>query len=402
MSTPTLQDLDTAATRLPYAGGPRPSQYLVHAQHALTGTWLYRDVPYNAGTVAWGLGDDSLQLTVQPELTYLRDPSGQRPLFDEWATFIYLEKDDELRWGGILNRTDDAGPQRVLNAIGFAAYPNGMTYDGPDYSKIQVDPLDVVRYMWGYIQGHPRGDLGFVVDATTSSVRLGTPAVPADPKVADSVATDAEPYLLAWYNGTDMGAEMQSLGDQVPFDMRDQHAWVDDSKQAVSHRLRLGVPRLGVRQNTLAFVEGENVVEALAPSRDATTYGNEVTGVGAGDGSTTVRATVSVDDGRLWRPVTYTDKSLTTAAAVQARASKQLVAVAGLDEVQTVVAVDHPNAPFGAFSAGDDVPVTQLYGWGAPRTVLSRITSMSLDLQTEKMTLTCARSDSFTYAPTTT
>ena len=78
------------------------------------------------------------------------------------------------------------------------------------------------------------------------------------------------------------------------------------------------------------------------------------------------------------------------------KAQRQLQARSNLDTVTQITVGNHPNAPFGSFMPGDDILVMLASGWRVDQ-IWSRITAMSQDPTTDQMTLTLARSDSFTY-----
>src|SRR5690625_479457 len=91
------------------------------------------------------------------------------------VTGLYCLSDHGTVLGdGIL--TEDSGREGeryVLDAVGHAAYPAGMPYDGND-QWIQVDPADLIRHAWDHVQSQPRHNLGVTLDDTTTPVRVGT------------------------------------------------------------------------------------------------------------------------------------------------------------------------------------------------------------------------------------
>lgn len=210
----------------------------------------------------------------------------------------------------------------------------------------------------------------------------------------------APPFVLDWWNSTDIGQEIQQIQAEAVFDMIEQHQWADPGKTGVRHFLHFGVPRVGARKQ-LRFAEGENIIQPAQVTRDGTNYFNNIVGIGAGQGSETIRQTASVVDGRLRRTQVYQDQTVKSDSRMAAKARKQLTATTGLDTVTQIVITNHPNAPFGTFRPGDDIPVT-LGGTGWRRGVIwSRIISMTQDPTTNLMTINLLRSDSFSYmAPT--
>ena len=249
---------------------------------------------------------------------------------------------------------------------------------------------------------------------TIGTVATGTNSIPTGNVTISPVAIKAyakgvqvyqvrtiTPFELHWYNSTDIGSEMGSIRDEAIFDWREVHTWSGSSRQAVKHQLIFGVPRLGTRLTGLRFCEGENIVSGTTVTRDGTKYANNVIGLGAGSGASQIRVTASnLNTGRLRRSYVYTDQTANTNTRMSAKALKILTAMQNIDTVTQIVVKNHPNAPFGSFAPGDDIPVQLTQGW-RNTLIWSRITQMTQDPTTDLMTLTLARSDSFTYIPDT-
>jgi hypothetical protein len=77
-------------------------------------------------------------------------------------------------------------------------------------------------------------------------------------------------------------------------------------------------------------------------------------------------------------------------------ARKVLTSKEALDTPTQVVVKNHQHAPFGSFGCGDDILVTLATGWRKAQ-IWCRILQIQQDPTTNLMTLTLARSDSFTY-----
>jgi hypothetical protein len=433
----------------------------MHLQNLVTGQWMHRDVRgITSPSITWVLnGPDTFSCTLSPPRPDLLDLTGN-PAAQEWQTACYLEQNGKIKFGGILTSSQFAGPNWIMGFTGFLGYPAGMIYEGPDYTQSGVDSLDVVRYLWAWLQAQPGSNLGAVLDRTKSGVQLGvqpssgsagTTTLTAgvnsgarqlpvkDPtgfavggiivitgsnnqhtvtKISKSVLSISPPlingrakgtvvynlgkparYTLRWWNSTDIGQEIGSIATETPFDQWEEHSWADPLKQGVVHRVRFGVPRAGVRQAGLRFAEGENITEPVQGTRDGSQYASDVIGLGAGQGSAQIRAQAAQLDGRLRRQYVHTDQTVFTASRMAARAQRVLASRRQIDTPATVVLRDHPNAPFGSFAVGDDIYVQQASGWRQTGTWV-RITQMQQDPTTQAMTLTCARSDSFTYQGT--
>lgn len=445
----------------------------VHAQNLLTREWIHRDVQgITQPLITWNLnGADTFTATISPPRDDLLHPDTKEPLLVSWQTALYLEENDEIRFGGIITDQTFAGPQWGITATGFAGYPNGIPYEGPVLVRNGIDGLDVVRFLWLNLQAQPGGNLGMEIGTALSGVSLGvqvppptatttldgdavknsiairvrglsrfsagmlvligdeatkvrnTGDVPAHVKYHGAgpepgtkgtyltlsrpldhwhgdgfrVHTDmpATPFELNWWSGTDIGQEIAAIQQEAVFDYRERHHWSGPEKADVRHKLEFGVPRIGARHPDLRFHEGENIVVAGQVHQDGALFANEVVGIGAGQGTSTLRVTAAQTGDRLRRVLIYTDQTIRRPERLAVRARRQLQARLNPDTVASITVMNHPNAPFGSFAPGDDIPVRLASGW---RSVLvwSRILSMAQDPTTDLMTLTLARSDSFT------
>jgi hypothetical protein len=266
-----------------------------------------------------------------------------------------------------------------------AAFASGMNI------MVGSDMYTVNQILTGATSGLPSGQVTLTSN-TRKAYAKGT---------AVSQIQTVTPWTLAWYNSTDCGSEIGSIQQEAIFDWKERHYWPDTTKGTVRHQLLFGVPRLGGRLTGLRFCEGENIVQAATTTRDGSKYANDVIGLGAGSGSAQVRAqAANANTGRLRRSYVYTDQTANTVARVSVKAAKILAAMQNIDTVTQIVIKNHPNAPWGSFGPGDDIPVMLAQGW-RNTTIWSRITQMTQDPTTDLMTLTLARSDSFTYMPET-
>jgi hypothetical protein len=375
-----------------------PSSWVYYAQRAVSGAWLDRaGLPLENVAMTWDLTADTFTADIAPAIALAPAADG-RPLLDEWSTLIYAVADGQIRWGGIHTHSDLAGPTWSVTATGFRGYPPGQPYTGPDTQRTGMDPLDGIRLLWAHLQSFPSGNLHLTVDAAThSSARLGTPAVAAHGSVA---AVAAQPWEMAPWNLTDVGQEITRLAGTIPADMTESHAWAPGSTEQVNHTLSFAVPRAGTRRADLRFVEDENMAAVVPLTRDGSAYANGIAGAGAGSGSTTIAGQVAVDDGRLRRFGVYQDQGVTTIGALKPLLSRELAARQNMGGAASVTIANHPNAPLGSVSVGDDILLQFTSGWLGGQQIWHRVTAITLNPATGIQTLTTARSDSFSYAPT--
>lgn len=137
------------------------------AQRATTGQVLDLEVPFlTRSDLTWSLSAaGSLKGTVTPDTGTLTAQDG-RPLFEEWNTLIYAEADGQIRWGGIVVRSEASGDGWTVECSSFATYPNGIPYLGTYYG-VEEDPADIVREIWEHIQSFSNGDLNVSVTGST-------------------------------------------------------------------------------------------------------------------------------------------------------------------------------------------------------------------------------------------
>lgn len=466
------------------------SAYRFLAYRATTKEPLHLDLPIDLDELGWTLsGAGTLKGTVAPDVGALRADDGGL-LLEEWGTLIFAEADDEIRWGGILVSSDFEGEAWKIEAAGFAAYPSGMAYTGT-YSKIGVDPAQIVADLWAHLQAQPDGDLDVVVTGDKTPVRLGTPKIPAIAQVyvdgawrnrsdVDSSKIDASttaplqkgisktatsfttttlagygsisvpfdvkigaetitvrarsgltfsnlirgvgntpitthgtgtlvrftgtatrtieevpaaPYVLAYYDGPDVGDEISSLAKSTPFDFTEHHRWDGDS---IRHEIEIGYPRLGTRRDDLAFRQGDNVADVVTPSFDGDSFANYVIGLGAGEGAKSIHRTTAIRDGRLRRTAVYTAKDVRSNGRMDALIKDELNRRRDALQISSITVRNHPNAPIGSWQLGDDVLVEADLPWLGEVALWCRITGWAL-LSEDTARLTLARSDSFTY-----
>lgn len=432
----------------------------VYVQNLISGQWLHRDVQgITQPSVTWSLNAaDSFSCVLSPPRPDMRDPDGE-PLLVEWRDAIYLEEDNEIKWGGILTSSTFQGPAWTLGATGFSGFPTGMVYEGATYTATRVEAMDVIRLLWDWLQSQGGTNLGMAIPAFNTGYLLGN-LLPSTP-IADTLALPSgkgqniiylrdgalwnagdvlkigddshhykikslsggkavltttlkmddvyytkgaralqivapTPYQLAWWNSTDIGQEIEAIRAEAVFDWRERHAWAAPDKSQVNHSWTAAAPRLGSRRTDLRFCEGENIVIPATVTRDGSAYAQRVIGVGYGQGSSTVRSTVTGPGGRLNRSFVYTDQTVVNPARMTVFARKVQASMNNIDAVTSITVKNHRNAPFGSFVCGDDIPVQLCTGW-RNALIWSRITSMTQDPTTDQMTLTLARSDSFSY-----
>lgn len=167
----------------------------------------------------------------------------------------------------------------------------------------------------------------------------------------------------------------------------------------VWHEVVYSYPRAGRRRADLKFVQGDNVTEVVPFKRNGETFANTVVVLGKGEGKKTLRGEDGVRDGRLRRPVLYTDKLASTTARCKALAKRERGWRSLAPQVDSIVVADHPNAPLGSWQLGDDVLI-EAYGVPHLGDVADWFRIMAWAPVTDTTArLTVTRADAFTYGP---
>lgn len=349
------------------------------AQQALTGELLDLELPLAVDELSWQLsGPGGLAGRIEPAYAQLKFSNG-RPIFEEWASYLYAEYNGELRWGGILQSSTFTGPQWALRAAGFLSYPKGIPYTGPVYTKVNADPTQIYRDIWAHLQTQPDGNLGVTVTVPT--------ACPA------RTGTTEEPYSLSWWEAPDCGAELDTLTTETPFDVTEGHEW--STGQTIAHTVTVWWPRKGRRRDDLRFTP-DNMTAVLEVARDGASFANVVWTLGKGEGAKTVRGFDGERDGRLRRPFVYTEKMATSGARASSLSRRERL-LRRLDfELSSVTVQDHPNAPLGSWALGDDILIEAELEHVGKFAMWHRVVGWQL-VSDSTATLQLARSDTFRY-----
>jgi len=353
-------------------------------------SWLDLDLPLAADptitTVLTGAG--SLTATIEAQHVD-RVAADGRPILEPWSTAIFAEAAGVIRGGGLLTEVDwdRKGRTASITCTGISGYMFDMTYTDSQY-WVQVDPLDVFRHAWTHMQSKARGNLGVVVDSTTSPVRIGTEVeqVEFTTGTGEQVSFEAGPYKLTWWKTDDIGGEMVKLAESTPFDWREHATWSADHER-LDFRIELGYPRLGGRRHDLRFAVGENITVTPQERNLGEDYSDEVTVVGAGDGAAAQHGWAArSDEWRLRRAVTLVDRTLESIRASNASAAAELALRQGIPDIDSIEVTDSRNAPLGSWQDGDDILV-QLDTWSD----WFRVTATSYTPNADTATLTLKR-----------
>lgn len=336
------------------------------------GAFLDLDVPLQGVNIDDVLsGHNGLSATITPEYPRLKGADG-KPILLEGGTALWAESPDgEIRGGGIVTRSSFGdGGQWQIECTDLTGIAIDLPYNGEGAYFVNADPADLFRYVWKWIQSQRGSVMGIDVDYTTTPIRIGTDLVQreefdteADPtEVAPQPVTyQDEPFKLNWYENLNLDDDLANLAERAPFDWHLTHRWEGD---LIRHKLRIGYPRLGRRRHELRFVVGENIHTIPEVTRDWSDYANEVIVLGAGEGSTMVRAVATRSlTGRIRKAVVVSDPSLKTWAEANRRAEAEIQRRSQVETVTEIELQNHPHAPIGSVNLGDEILVEGDIGW---------------------------------------
>lgn len=330
-----------------------PSRRFLHTQLPLTDVSLTDALS----------GPGGLSGVLPHDLPQLKDADGN-PLIREWGAAIWAEADGEIRGGGIVDLAQPEGSQFKIECVGFSGALKGQPYTGSGRVWSKVDPLDVVRAIWDHWQSEPGGDLGVLVDGTTSPIRIGEEQyVPIDSSLSEFDTTFSDgPIRLNHYDTHDLGGMIDEWVQQGYFDYHEESEW-DEEKADLVHRLRLYYPRRGKVRDDLRFYIGENVRVVPAGELPEEGFASQVMFLGAGEGRTKLQAFSRPDLTRLRHLAVVTDDKVKRQTDAQQRANMEAARRLGLLELSTLTVTDHNNAPFGTWGVGDEIRIVGPGGW---------------------------------------
>lgn len=217
---------------------------------------------------------------------------------------------------------------------------------------------------------------------------------------SEPVVTPAKPYELMWWDAPNIGQELNSLAQETPFDFVERTSW-NASRTDVSLYLDFGYPRIGKKQTNLEFIQGQNILDVVPVKEASSTFASAVIVIGAGEGRDTIRGFAGRRHlKRVYRTVVIVDKTIKSVAAAQARALNELnwrqSQMLELAEITIDATAD--GAPLGSFDVGDDILPQVYVPWlGGELSLWHRIINYTYKPSRDLITLTLARSDSFTY-----
>jgi hypothetical protein len=210
----------------------------------------------------------------------------------------------------------------------------------------------------------------------------------ASSALSDVSEGKAEPYVLSYEKTHDIGKEIEDLSVETPFDYREVHRWDGDT---IRHELKFGYPDIRARRHDLRFVVGENVAVAPQLDYDGDAYASEVLVLGAGTGAKMVRGDATRTTTRLRRVAVVEDKTVTTTDRAKAIAAAEVAQRSGDVDIQDLLVWDHPHAPLGSYTVGDEILITTRQGWTNQLSLWCRVLAVTITPESGTTALKVAR-----------
>jgi hypothetical protein len=365
-----------------------------------TGTILDLDVPLSEVEITDSLSDvNALNAKITPEIKRLIGADGT-PLFQEWSTALYAEKNGQIRAGGILVHSDFQGSEWGLECVGFLGYGKDMPYTGGGEFFVKTDTLDIARFIWDHIQAQNGGNIGLTFDQRKSGIKVGTTLTSDqyDPEGGSGGLTlESQAYKLAYYQDLDLLSNFDDLASETPFHYHERHYWAPDG--TITHHVDFP-SSLSMRQD-LRFAVGENIIVSPSISLNGDDYASETYFLGAGEGARTIRGHASLPRKRLRRVAVKADASVRRLSAANGRAMNDLAWRRNLEDLTEITHIDHPSARLGAVDVGDLIFIQGDVDWLGQIESWYQVTSIMYQPEASQQTLTVARADKVMFGATT-
>jgi hypothetical protein len=327
-------------------------------------TLLASDLPLTNVSITQTLsGTDSMTATIDPSFQRLLDDQNQPVLAGDWSTALYAVEDNAVLTGCILDTPVYTGKTLQLDGGGFGGYPYGMPYTGSEF-WVGIDPIDAFREAWAHLQTQPGGNLGVILDSTTmSGKKIGTELKQGEFDTINGPLTfESGPFRYAWYQTADIGAELDKLVQETPFDWRERHQYATDG-ESINHYIDFGAPSIGRRLDNLRFVIGENVIAKPSVTDHGEDFANEILMLGAGEGAAMIRGGAFGPRRGVRRVKVIADKALKSIESANAQGRVALAKAQNIRDLSDIVLLDHPHAPTGAVQVGDEIYIEGRMDW---------------------------------------
>lgn len=373
------------------------------------GNILARDVVAQEPTVVRMLsGPADIEIKLHPKEPTIQTPTG--PIqFAPWKQWVHAIKEDqfgnEVIWASGIVQPSELDPQSgilTLKASGFSSYAKGLPWL-ENWNPIAVDPFEIVYRIWNHIQHGSaagsipfvNGDLGVTVYPTVS----GTQMLPGFSFNNENLIQDFFAIFIRASDKNDCGDYIDRLARDIPFDYWEESAW-NETRTAITKKIRLAYPAGGVNQEDLIFRQGENMLFGTQKQESQVEWTSDITINGYFPGKVYSSTISNADPDRYRRVMDETDLSIDSNERAKAWARRQLTRRQFPDQFESIV-VDpyHPNAPFLTYDVGDSVRIVGDVPWKGQVDQVHKILAMAYTESSNQLELKTMAEGAFNYDP---
>jgi hypothetical protein len=267
------------------------------------------------------------------------------------AIYIPTTADDLVRW-----LVDDAG---------FGKSGWWLSYAGDTTEELSADEDALLSAGWagGGIKASAISaafaselqNAGWSTKVDGAADELWSPAQNGRVMVDGDQVVDPAPFRIKPWESQNCGKIIDDVTARGPLEWVERVLW---DGETATPQIVVGYPRVGRRRDDLAFEMDVNVTALDYSGSLADDHANTVVATGAGAGGAMVRREVTREDGRLARDYVYSDQSVSDASVLGRIATAEARRRTTLGVTITGFTVrQHPHAPVGSWSVGDDVLV---------------------------------------------
>jgi len=383
---PTLLDPDELAD----------DRFRFICEEARTGAILARDLEVSKPKLLRPL---SGPCAIQFDIDY-RAYANAGLYFKPWGHWIHVEKKilgERKIWASGLvvpSQIDKKTGVMHLQAKGFSNYPKGMPMSF-NWNPLAVDPFEVVHKIWNHLQSYPNGNLGVQVYPAESGLQM----LPGYAFDGNLLNFNFFAVFIRAVDKQDCGDYIDKLARDIPFDYVEQSGWNED-RTAIWKKLYLGYPIAGVRQDNLAFIINENVIEAVPHIETEIDWASDIIVDGWFPGTQYSSQISNADPKRYRRVIMEDDAKINSNERAAAWARKKLSRRQTPAYWESIVLdMNHPNAPFGYYDVGDRIYVRGKMPWVGDVTQLHKIIAIAVDEDSGTCELTLRAEGSYEYDP---
>lgn len=291
------------------------------------------------------------------------------------------------------NETDASGSLKIV-CEGFSSYAKGIPWID-NYNPIAVDPFAIVARIWNHLQTQTNGNLGVTITPASS----GTLLLPGFGWDGSNLVINFFAIFVRAIDFRDCGDEVNYWARDIPFEYLEVSAW-NGPKTAITKSLVLAYPRRGVQRNELAFILGENVIDASVMGEAEIDWTSDVIIRGWFPGTVYQGEFTNPDSTRFRRVMMQDDAQINTQERAAA-AAKRLLTRNLIPSSWQKITIDrnHPNAPYGSFEVGDDILIQGFMPWKGVVKEWHRIVEYSISDADGSCEMTVKHVDAFNYDP---